>query len=72
MVREKREVRSQMDYILGTDFCFFWNVSVWDPMHNSDHYLVLGYLFSGPLREKPEYLGRRKRLLLQPLTTLTR
>ena len=37
-----REVRSQTDYILGTERCLFRNVSVWEPWHNSDHYMVLG------------------------------
>ena len=72
MVREGREVRSRTDYILGTDLRLFWNVSVRDPRHNSDHYMVLGYLRSAPLREHSEYLGRRKRLPLRPLTTPTR
>ena len=47
-------------------------MSVWDPRNSSDHYLVLGCLRGNPLREYPEYLGRRKRLPLQPPTTPTR
>ena len=31
MIQEGREVRSRMDYILGTDLCLFGNVSVRDP-----------------------------------------
>ena len=50
MIREGREVRSGTDYILGTDLCLFWNVSVWDPAHNSDHYMVLDCLLSASLR----------------------
>ena len=50
----------------------FWNVSVRDPRHNLDHYLVLGCLHSTPLSEHSKYFGRRKRLPLQPLTNLTR
>ena len=42
MVRLGREVRSQTDYILGTYFHIFRNVAVLEPMHNLDHYLVLG------------------------------
>ena len=34
MIREEREVRSWMDYILGTDRHLFGNVSFRDPMHN--------------------------------------
>ena len=64
MIWEGREVRSQTDYILGTDHRLFWNVSVRDPMHNSDQYMVLGCLRSAPIREHTKYLGGRKRLPL--------
>ena len=57
MIREGREVRPRTDYILGTDCSLFGNVSVRDPMHNSDHYMVLGCLNSSPLREHARYLG---------------
>ena len=50
----------------------FWNFSVQDPRHNSDHYLVLGCLRSSPLREHSEYLRRNKRLPLRPSATLIR
>ena len=72
MVRAGREVRSQTDYILGTDRRLFCNVSVWDPRHNSDNYLVLGFLSSAPLREHSKYLWRSKRIPLRPPTTPTR
>ena len=36
MARQGREVRSQMDYILGSDHWIFQNVAVRDPEHNSD------------------------------------
>ena len=42
MVRVGMEVRSCTYYILGTDRHHFWNISIRDPRHNSDHYLVLG------------------------------
>ena len=42
MIREGREVRSRTDYILVTDRILFGNVSIRDPRHNSDHYMVLG------------------------------
>ena len=64
MIWARREVRPQKDYILGTDRRLFWNVSVRDPRHNSDHYVVLGFLCSYPLREHSEYLGRRNWLSL--------
>ena len=64
MIRAGREVRSRTDYILGVDHCLFWNVSVWDPRHNSDHYMVLGCLLSAPLQEHSKYLGGCNRIPL--------
>ena len=72
MIREGREVRSQTYYILGTYHCLFGNVSVQEPRHKSDHYMVLGCLHSASLREHTRYLGGRKRLPLCPPTALTR
>ena len=66
MIREGREVMSRTDYILGMDCRLFWNLSVRDPRHNSDHYIFLGCLHSASLREHAKYLGGRKRLPLQP------
>ena len=66
IVRVGREVRSRTDYIIGTDFRLFWNVTVREPRHNLDHYLVIGCLCGSPLREHSEYLGRRKRPPLRP------
>ena len=48
MIQKGREVRSQTDYILGTDRRLFRNVAVQDPRHNSDNYMVLGCLPSPP------------------------
>ena len=50
MVREGKVVRSRTDYILGTDRHFFWNVSVRDPRHNTDHYMVLCCIHRAPKR----------------------
>ena len=72
MTGEGREVRSRTDYILGTDRRLFGNVSVRDPMYNSDRYMFLGCLYSAPLREHTRYLGGRKRLPLRPPTAPTR
>ena len=72
MIREGREVRSRTDYILGTDRRLFGNVSVRDPRHNSDHYMVLGCLHSAPVREHASYLGGRKRPPLLPPNALAR
>ena len=51
MLRKGREVQSRTDYILGTDRRLFRNVTVRDPWHNLDHYMVLGFLPSAPLLE---------------------
>ena len=61
MQRKGQVVRSQTDYILGTDRRLFRNVTARDPQHNSDHYMVLGCLPSAPLSETKRYLGGRKR-----------
>ena len=65
-------MRSRTDYILGTNCRLFGNVSVRDPRHNSDHYMVLGCLHSASLREHTRYLGECKRLPLLPPTAPTR
>ena len=64
MIREGREVRSRVDYILGSDCRLFWNVSFRDLMYNSYNYMVLGCLCSAPLMEHFRYLRGGKRLLL--------
>ena len=71
MLRKVREVRSCTDYILGTDRRLFGNVSVWDPRHNSDHYMELGCLTSASLTEHKRYLGGRRKLPLKPPTEPT-
>ena len=48
MIREGRELRSRMDYIMGTGRRLLWNVSVREPRYNSDHYMFLGCLHSNP------------------------
>ena len=72
MIWAGREVRSRTDYTLGTDRRFFWNVSVRDLRHNSDHLLVLGCLHSSPLMEHSRYLRGHKKPPLQPPTAPTR
>ena len=66
MLRKGREVRSRTEYILGMDHRLFRNVTVRDPRHNSDHYMVLGCLPSAPLTETKRYLGGRKRWPVRP------
>ena len=48
MVQESKVVQSRTDYLLGTDRSLFRNVSVWDPRHNTYHFMVVGYLQSAP------------------------
>ena len=64
MIREGKVVRSRTDYILGTDHRLFWNMSVRDPRHNTDHNMVLGCLCSAHEREHTKYLTGRNRLPL--------
>ena len=51
MLQEGREVRYRTEYILGTDYRLFENVSARDPRHNSDHYLVPSFLHRAYLKE---------------------
>ena len=67
MVREGKVVRSRTDYLLETDRSLFSNVSVRDPRHNTDHFMVVGCLRSAPERENARYImGRRKTPLRSP------
>ena len=57
MIWEGMEVRSRTDYNLGTDCRLFAFLSVQNPRHNSDHYMVLGCVHSASLQENARYLG---------------
>ena len=46
MIRGEMETRSRMDYLLGMGYCLFQNISVRDPCHNTDHYMISGFLHS--------------------------
>ena len=72
MVWLGRDMRTRLDYILGTERHHFRNLSVWYPIHNSDHYMILGYLRSANMREHTKYLERCMRLPLQTPTILMR
>ena len=72
MVQEGKVVRSRMDYLLGTDKRLFRNVSVRDPRHNTDHFMVVGCLRSAPGREHTRYIMGRRKSPLQPPTEPTR
>ena len=65
MVRLGREVRSRKEYILGSDLRIFHYVAVWNPQHNSYHYMVMGCLHGASQREHSLYLGQRARLPLR-------
>ena len=43
-------------------------MSVRDPRHKTDHYMVLGCLRSSPEKEHAKYIRGRKKLPLQPPT----
>ena len=51
VVQQGKVVRSRADYILGIDHSLFWNVSVRDQRHNTDHFMVLCCLRRAPTRE---------------------
>ena len=72
MVREGKAIRSRTDYLLGTDHSLFRNVAVRDPRHNSDHYMVVGKLRGGTVREHVRYITWRRRLPLLPPKEPTR
>ena len=72
ILRQVREVQSWTDYIMGTDCRLFGNVAVRDPRHNSDHYMVLGYLHSASLTVNKRYFRVQKKLPLKPPTEPTR
>ena len=65
-------MRSQTDYILGTDSCLFQNVTVWDVRHNTDHYLFMGCLHRAAPAAHSRYVGKRIRLPISPSATLDR
>ena len=66
MVRGGKSVRSRTDYILGTDRSLFKDVAVRDPRQTSDHYMVMGLLRGGTVREHIRCIARRQRLPLTP------
>ena len=72
MVRGGKAVRSRTDYILGTDRSLFRNVAVRDPRHNPDHYMVMGLLQGGTVREHIRYIAGRQRVPLTPPKQPTR
>ena len=53
--------RPQTDHLLGMDWNLLQNVSIWNPLHNFDHYMVLGCLHSATHKENHRYLGNLRR-----------
>ena len=68
MVREGRVVRSRTKYLLGTDRSLFRNVSVRDPRHNTNHYMVVGHLRSATARDHARLIKGRRKMALKPPT----
>lgn len=58
-------ISSKVDHILGTDRCFFMNVTVKEPHHCSDHRMVVGCLHSQSIKENRRHLGSRTRCPLK-------
>ena len=71
-VIQGRVVRSQTDYILESNCRIFQNMSVWEPRHNSDHFMVVGCLHGASPREHSHYLRISTRLSLRPCGIQTR
>ena len=72
MAREGKVVRSRTDYLLGTDRSLFRNLSIRDPRHNTDHFMVVGCLRSASEREHTRYIMGRRKSPLRPPTEPTR
>ena len=72
MVREGRVVRSRTEYLLGTDRSLFRNVSVQDPSHKTDHYMLVGHLHSATARDHVHHIKGRRKMPLKPPTEPTR
>ena len=56
IVREGKVVRSWTEYLLGTGRSIFRNMSVRDPRHNTNHFVVVGCLRSALAREHFRYI----------------
>ena len=67
-----QEVRSQNNYILGTDSRLLQNVAVWYARNNTDHYLVLGCLCGAAPDADLRYLGRSTRFPIRTPATQDR
>ena len=66
MIYRDHEVRYRKEFILGTDFHLFQNVSACHPRHSTYHCLVLGCLHGMTQREHQRHLRLRTMLSLYP------
>ena len=69
MLRGGQEVRFWTNCLLGTYLRLFQNVAVWDMWHNTDHYLVMGYLRRVVPDAHLRYLGKRTHFTIKPPKT---
>ena len=70
MMREGRVVQYRTYYLLGDDRSLFRNVSVQDPRHNSDHFMVVRHLRSATDRDHACYIKDRQKMPLKPPTVV--
>ena len=70
MHRGGQEVHSRTNYIIGTDSRLFQNIVVWDARHNTEHYLILGFLRGAAPAANLHYLGKHTLLPIIHLATL--
>ena len=65
-------LRSWTDYLLGTERSLFRNVSVRNPIHNTNHFMVVGCLRSVLERDHARYIKGRWKMPVKPPTETTR
>ena len=56
-----QEVQSRTEYILVTEHLLFQNIYGWNPLDNSDHYMVLGCLHGATQQVQSHYLWQIRR-----------
>ena len=66
MLRRGRVVWSRKDCILDTDRRMFQNICICETRHNTDHYMILGYICVTAQGYYQRYLGWRTQLPLLP------
>ena len=71
ILRKGREVRSHMDYLMGTYRCLLHIISIWDDRHNIYQYLVLGCICGAAATDHSQYLRRWWSFPVRPSMNLT-